>query len=345
MIIVHIEAGLGNQMLDFADYMMMKKLNPNNQIYIENILFEIEECHNKVSMWNGYELENLFGIKVSNIKEIFNDSQWNNIIKEVKESKFWEKGWNYADIIIKAFENQGLKLENRCIERMKPIKPISFLNIYYKFRDSHVGYLIIKRLKKLFYKIILKNQKYDKVFYKTESNLYFGHTLKLQQQGFNIEKIDKDIRKIYKFHEFEDLKNLEFADFLKKSNSVAIHARRGDLLEGNEKYYKYGYFKKAIKYIKKKVENPVFIFFCEPNSVEWCKNNQRIFNLDFDIDKVYFVDWNKGKESYRDIQLMSLCKHNIITISSFGWWSAYFNQNPDKITCSPEIKINTTHHF
>ena len=46
----------------------------------------------------------------------------------------------------------------------------------------------------------------------------------------------------------------------------------------------------------------------------------------------------------QDIQLMSYCKHAIITLSSFGWWGAYFIKNPNKITISPILTIDTTYH-
>ena len=76
-----------------------------------------------------------------------------------------------------------------------------------------------------------------------------------------------------------------------------------------------------------------------------------------DNDQVYFIDWNTGNESYRDMQLMTLCKHNILAISAFSWWGYYLseieNKQPDEhlrivIKDGSEIKIIPTvdiHYF
>ena len=48
------------------------------------------------------------------------------------------------------------------------------------------------------------------------------------------------------------------------------------------------------------------------------------------------VEANTEYTGYLDMLLMSKCKHNIISNSSFSWWSAWINDNPNKIIVAPD---------
>lgn len=336
-------------MLDYAEFLAIKKSNPDDLCYIENIVYEIEECHQIISMWNGYELEKVFNIKEPNIKDVFSEEQWNNIIRDVINSKFWLDNWRYSDAINKAFSKQGLKLKSvngRPSIREKKQLGNRLKDYKMNFAKTQFGYHFKRHIYKIFQrKIIERKANPEKLFYTTDENIYGGHLLQFCYKGNNIELIENDIRHAFRFKELTDEKNINILKIISDTNSVSIHARRGDMLSVNKYCYEFGYFKRAVRFIKDNVNSPVFFFFCDPNSVQWCKENYKIFGIDEAKDTVYFVDWNKGEDSYKDMQLMSKCKHNIITTSSFGWWGAFLNENKDKITCSPDVRINTTHFF
>ena len=145
-----------------------------------------------------------------------------------------------------------------------------------------------------------------------------------------IKPVDAIIRNSFKFRKALSQKNRETVEFAQNRASVSVHIRRGDYV-GNvglggicdDKYYT-----QAIEYMNRNVENPVFIFFSD--DIQWCRDKYA------ELDAV-FVDWNAGENSYIDMQLMSLCKHNIIANSTFSWWGAYLNSNQDKVVICPKI--------
>ena len=140
--------------------------------------------------------------------------------------------------------------------------------------------------------------------------------------------IEEEVRNAFSFVGINE-KNKQFVDELSNIESVSIHIRRGDFL--NTPIYdvcKEEYHKKAIDKIIENVNNPQFIVFSD--DVQWCNEYLKRFNINYKM-----VDWNKGKDSYQDMFLMSQCKHNIIANSTFSWWGAWLNQNTNKIVIAP----------
>lgn len=130
---------------------------------------------------------------------------------------------------------------------------------------------------------------------------------------------------------------VDTAQNIRSSNSVSIHVRRGDYLsipKNKELYAVCGieYYNQAIQQVKSFVNDPVFFVFSDdPN---WCRENLKLQDL------VVVVDHNVGDNSYQDLYLMSLCKHNIIANSSFSWWGAWLNDHPEKKVFAPKVWFN-----
>ena len=136
----------------------------------------------------------------------------------------------------------------------------------------------------------------------------------------------------------EDKLNFELNERLKnEENSVGIHIRRGDYLK-NWKYRGLcgiDYYQKAIAYILEHIKSPKFFLFSD--DIDWVKENISPLLKGY---AVTFVNWNHSINSYKDMQLMAMCKNLIIANSSFSWWAAYLNQN-NPIVVAPEKWINS----
>lgn len=126
----------------------------------------------------------------------------------------------------------------------------------------------------------------------------------------------------------------ELKNILEQKESVGVHVRRGDFL--NSKYKREignictdEYYVQAMNYVKNKYPNAFFCFFS--NDIEWVRNNMKEENALYVGRDMYtqYSDWY-------DMFLMSACKHNIIPNSTFGWWGAWLNRNPNKIVIAPK---------
>lgn len=147
--------------------------------------------------------------------------------------------------------------------------------------------------------------------------------------------IEDKLRKDFTFRNPLNGRNKDIAENINRSNSVAIHIRRGDYLTNKGAATNFitcdkDYYESAIKYFVEKIDEPQFYIFSE--EFDWIKEN-----LNFENNTVTLIDWNKGKNSYIDMQLMSLCKHNIIANSSFSWWAAWLNNNEEKTVIAPSM--------
>ena len=144
-------------------------------------------------------------------------------------------------------------------------------------------------------------------------------------------EIGNILRKEFKPKKKFDKRNQKIREKIREITSVSVHVRRGDYITNKTNIPKFiglNYYVNSINKIKKSVPKPVFLVFSD--DIPWCKQN-----LNSLMDNVCYIDHNKGKDSYKDLLLMSACKHNIIANSTFSLWGSWLNKNFNKIILKP----------
>lgn len=121
-------------------------------------------------------------------------------------------------------------------------------------------------------------------------------------------------------------RNIETITEMRQCKSVSIHIRRGDYLS-KENFDILGgisteaYYNKAEEYFKKKYGDVHFYVFSD--DVQYAKERYGNGN------EYSIIDWNTGKNSMLDIQLMNNCLGNICANSTFSFWGARLNSRKD----------------
>lgn len=166
--------------------------------------------------------------------------------------------------------------------------------------------------------------------FKLSGNVYFEGFWQSEKYFLNIKD---NIYEEFNLKDEYSIDDLEITDLIKDSNAISIHVRRKDYVNIQRVNQYHGvcsveYYQRAISHILKEVKKPHFFFFSD--DIDWVKEN---FNIN---NQSTFVS-NNSLKACQELRLMSYCKHNIIANSSFSWWGAWLNKNPEKIVIAPEI--------
>lgn len=151
--------------------------------------------------------------------------------------------------------------------------------------------------------------------------------------------IKNQVRETFSFEKtLLNERSKELANIISSGNYISVHIRRGDYLSLSDYFglCTLDYYLKAIETLRGNIDKPRFVFFSD--DIDWTRNN-------IPINNSIYVDWNKGKDCWQDMYLMSHCKHNIIANSSFSWWGAWLNNNPRKIVIAPKRWFNFSPNY
>lgn len=166
--------------------------------------------------------------------------------------------------------------------------------------------------------LILKNKDtYIEGYFQSEKNFLEIRDVLLQELSLKEE---------FKSETFKNLQNE-----IQNCNSVSVHIRRGDYIKNPTVMNYHGicsleYYQNAINKIREYVEKPSFYFFSDDPA--WVSEN-------VDLNENSKIISDKNLSAPEELILMSTCKHNIISNSTFSWWGAWLNKNHDKLVIAP----------
>ena len=184
-------------------------------------------------------------------------------------------------------------------------------------------------------KVYLEKQyPFDKNFYRSNKHIYLkGH----RQTEKYFARHAEEVRRIYQIKHSAIADVEGFASEVRGFTSVAVHVRRGDYLRLPIILNWHGvlskeYYLNALQLIKSKFNNPRFFYFSD--DIEWVEKE-----LCSSFPGI-IVSNSISKTHLHDFYLMQSCKHQIIANSTFSWWAAWMNPNPEKIVIAPKKWFN-----
>ena len=116
-----------------------------------------------------------------------------------------------------------------------------------------------------------------------------------------------------------------------------MHIRRGDYVTNIHANIFHGlcdldYYYKSINYIRCNKQVDLICIFSD--DIDWVKQNLFIEGVEIIYVSEFVID------HIQEFEIMKQCQHNIIANSSFSWWAAFLNSNPEKIVIAPKKWFN-----
>lgn len=211
------------------------------------------------------------------------------------------------------------------------------------FLNSKIGYLVLtlENLRKK-NKFVESGRLFDSVFISNEQKLkhFFSLSDGAYLEGYFHDynyfgDIAHKLIQIFDTDKLYDPLFLEDEEFIKSKTAVSVAIRRGDYLnpKNKNKYVQLDdtYYKTAISTIKKRISDPHFFIF----SYDYPEGMYKPFGLK--ESEYTLIDKDKTGTRFKTyLRLQSLCNHNIISNSTFSYWSAFLNKHSDKIVIGPD---------
>jgi len=147
-----------------------------------------------------------------------------------------------------------------------------------------------------------------------QSEKYFSHCRELIRETFRMpDDVEFSLKKRF---------NTEL-----EGEPVAIHVRRGDYLQKPQFHpvQPAEYYLEGLKMITERI--PVKRVLCFSDDPDWCERHLAPFDHRISVIRL--------DDEYSAFALMSLCRHHVISNSTFSWWAAWLAAHSNQIVIVP----------
>ena len=142
--------------------------------------------------------------------------------------------------------------------------------------------------------------------------------------------VEDEVRAAFEYRHELLPESRDLHDRITATNSVCLNVRRTDFLTTDVlNATNQAYFERGAAYVAEHLDDPrIFVF---SDDIAWFREH-----LKFGVPTEFVGHEHKGFKFGNYQRLMRDCKHFIIPNSSFAWWAAWLNTNPDKMVVAPK---------
>lgn len=198
---------------------------------------------------------------------------------------------------------------------------LSSLNSFIQSREANIGYR-------------------DPAFHFTEIPFLGKIDVKLCGYFQSYKYFDEYKREIFDLMELGKRKSkLRQKLIVDSENTISMHFRIGDYknIQEHHPILPIEYYERALQKVCDQTgkQDWTILYVCEEDDILFVSDMiNRLKKLFPDLT---FTKLDGGLADWEQMLAMSVCRHHIIANSTFSWFGAYFNTNPDKIVYYPSV--------
>lgn len=252
--------------------------------------------------------------------------EYDNVKFVLDISDVWNKQYKRKVELLDVFPQ--IKID--CATSYEIFKAENKLTFKYRGKGSRYLNMLVIRINSI---IVPFKRKYcitEEVFSNPDVMLNWGQIRYFDGYWQNIEMYLPYLEELRRDFSFSTLKSKVDRNLIKRITneySVSVHIRRGDYVGETLDILNTDYYRNLITNIL--YQNKKAHFYIFSNDIPYVQNEYQW------LQRKTIIEGNTGKDSYLDMQLMSLCKVNIIANSTFSIWAALLNTTQGRVVYYP----------